>query len=146
MKRIKYIFLSLIILFGSCEDDIFERTPLNSISDADVWQDAQMLRAYLTDIYSRLPTNGLIHGGLDTNTDIATTNKGNQTALTTGAMTRINEPNIIAFWDYGILRDLNVFLENIGTTTVGEAVKDQLEGEARTLRAFIYFAMQKRYG
>lgn len=146
MKNIKYLFLSFVIVFGSCEDDIFDRTPLNSISDTDVWQDPVMLRAYLTDIYSRLPIYDLTQANLDTNTDIATTNKGNQTALTTGSMSRSSEPGVISFWNYAIIRDLNVFLENIEEAPIGESIKAQLEGEARTLRALIYFEKQKRYG
>ena len=146
MKRLIYILISFTFFFGSCEDDIFDRAPLDSISDADVWEDPTLLRAYLTDIYSRLPVNGFNWAGLDTNTDIATTNKGNQTALTTGSMSRTNEPNVISYWNYNIIRDLNVFLENIVDAPIGEPVKAQLEGEARTLRAMIYFEMQKRYG
>lgn len=146
MKILTYTFIVTLFLFSSCEDDIFDRTSLDSISDADVWEDPIMLRAYLTDIYARLPINGFNWAGLDTNTDIATTNKGNQTALTTGSMSRTNEPGIIAFWNYEIIRDLNVFLENIKDAPIGDAVKAQLEGEARALRAMIYFEKQKRYG
>jgi hypothetical protein len=146
MKRIIYTLISITFLLGSCKDDIFERVPLNSISDADVWKDPTMLRAYLTDIYSRLPINAFRWAGLDTNTDIATTNKGNQTALTTGTMSRTNDPGIIAYWDYAIVRDLNVFLEKIVEAPISETLKVELEGEARTLRAMIYFEKQKRYG
>jgi hypothetical protein len=105
-----------------------------------------MLRAYLTDIYLRLPINAFRWAGLDTNTDIATTNKGNQTALTRGTMSRTNDPGIIAYWDYAIVRDLNVFLEKIVETPISETLKAELEGEARTLRAMIYFEKHKRYG
>src|SRR5690606_35258288 len=50
------------------------------------------------------------------------------------------------FWDYQYIRDCNVFLENVTSAPINDAVKSQLEGEVRFLRAYTYFEMMKRYG
>jgi starch-binding outer membrane protein, SusD/RagB family len=144
MKKTIYVIILMVFTMVSCED-VFDRQPLDKISDAIVWNDPVMLRAYLSDVYSRMPFNTrLQHAGLDTQTDLATTNKGNQTSITTGAMSRTTDA--IAFWNYALIRDVNIFIERIGEATIIQSRKDQMEGEARVLRAMLYFEKQRRYG
>jgi starch-binding outer membrane protein, SusD/RagB family len=144
MKRRTYIIIVMIFTMMSCED-IMDRKPLDKIADDVVWNNPVMLRAYLIDIYSRMPFNNMIgNARLDTKTDIATTNKGNQDAITQGLMSRTSDP--IAWWDYALIRAVNIFIENIGESTVIASTRDQLEGEARVLRAMMYYEMQRRYG
>src|SRR5690606_21130106 len=50
------------------------------------------------------------------------------------------------YWDYAFIRDCNVFLENAAASGIDAAVKTQLEGEVRFIRAYSYFEMMKRYG
>lgn len=49
-------------------------------------------------------------------------------------------------WAYKVIRDLNIFIENIGSAPVDEEFKTLRLAEARFLRAFNYFAMVQRYG
>ena len=145
MKKIIFLIITAICILGSCDDDIFDRTPLDKISDADVWSDPLMLRAYLSDVYSRMPFNNqLRQANLDTNTDLVTTNKGNQTTLATGSMSRTSEA--FGFWNYSLIRDVNIFIQNIVDAPILQSLKEQMEGEARVLRAMIYFEKQRRYG
>jgi starch-binding outer membrane protein, SusD/RagB family len=144
MKRIIYLLLAMSLTIMSCED-IMDRKPLDKISDDVVWDNPVMLRAYLTDVYARMPFNNMLgNARLDTKTDIATTNKGNQDAITQGLMSKTSDP--IAWWDYAAIRAVNVFIDRIGSSTVLQSTKDQLEGEARVLRAMMYYEMQRRYG
>lgn len=162
MKKIKVILaLSVAMIFGSCED-IFDKEPLDKIPETEVWQNEAMIDAYVTDMYYRFPWTGIVNEPSTSNpvryntpfshyqwftwTDEATQAAGNATSTTIpqGGTTRSkDEP---AFWDYRYIRDLNTFLEKIGTTTLPDAKKSQLEGEVRAMRAIAYFEMQKRYG
>lgn len=151
MKRLLIIFtvISIVFITTSCEDDIFDRQPLDKISDSDVWDDPALLRSYLTDAYQRMPFNHRLKEGLSDNlleirTDIATINRANPDYVSTAAFSRTNDP--IPYWNYSLIRDVNVFIDNIGNASVAQTTKDLLEGEARVLRAMIYFEMQKRYG
>ncbi len=149
MKRIILIIVSSIFIITACtEDNIFDRKPLDKISEADVWNDVTMLRAYLSDVYSKMPFSNRFDEriNLDCKTDIATINSGNIDDITTGNITRSNEPSLLKFWNYFLMRDVNMFIKNIATSTVSEAQKSQMEGEARVLRAMLYYEMQKRYG
>ncbi len=147
MKKIKYIlFLSLFISF-SCGEDVFELTPLDKISDADVWNDPALMRSYLTDVYQKLPFNNRLaqgRGTLDTRTDIGTTNVGNLNAETSGAVSRTHDAR--PFWRYDIIRELNIFLERLVDAEIPQMEKNQFEGEARVLRAMVYYEKQIRYG
>ncbi len=141
MKKLLISLMPILFLLGSCED-IFERTPLDKISDSDVWQQEALMRAYLTDIYARLPWQS--YDMNDRYTDFGTERFGNFTSITQGTVSRTSES--MAYWDYVIIRDMNVFLEKMVDSPVSEQVKKQMEGEVRTMRAWVYFEKQKRYG
>src|SRR5699024_2800547 len=52
------------------------------------------------------------------------------------------------YWDYGLIRDINLSIENIEEYSVELSAeqKNQFKAEFRFLRAFIYFNMVKRMG
>lgn len=160
MKKIKFIFMLFVVFLASCED-IFDKQPLNKISESDVWQQRPMIEAYVTNLYARFPWTGTTIAATSSNpryhnpfshyqwhtwSDEATASSGNTTSTNVprGGATRSNDEP--AFWDYGYIRDMNLFLEKIGGTTLSDDVKAQLEGEVRVIRAVTYFEMQKRYG
>ena len=145
MKPIKYIVLLFIPLLISCED-ILNRAPLNKISENDVWVNEVMVRAYVTNLYSRIPFNNVLanYNQWFPWCDEGTICTGNANAYTNGSISKTNEGN--AYWDYAYLRDCNIFLEKVAGTPLADDLKKQLEGEVRFMRAFAYFEMMKRYG
>ncbi len=147
MKKIKYILILSVFINFSCGEDVFELTPLDKISDADVWNDPALMRSYLTDVYQKLPFNNRLaqgRGTLDTRTDIGTTNVGNLNAETSGAVSRTLDAR--PFWRYDIVREINIFLERLVDADIPQMEKEQFEGEARVLRAMVYYEKQVRYG
>ena len=146
MKSIRYILVVATFLCQSCGDmeDVLNRTPLDKISEADVWTDQSLVRAFVTNLYSRLPINAFVLDGWFNWTDEGTRSVGNSNAITQGTMSRSSELN--AYWDYAFIRDCNIFLDRMKTSTIPEAIRKQLEGEVRVIRAYSYFEMMKRYG
>lgn len=144
MKSIKYILFLFLIFLQSCEN-ILDMAPLDKISDADVWNNEVMVKAYVTDLYSRIPFNDALANQLGWYNwcDEGTTG-GNESDITMGTEGRNSEGN--PYWDYNYIRTCNVFLEKIMTSAISQSVKTQLEGEVRFMRAFAYFEMMKRYG
>lgn len=136
----------LVFLISSC-GDIFDKKPLDKISDSDIWSQKALIQTYVTDLYVRFPLNNpFSHYQWFTWTDESTQAAGNTTSTTVpqGGTTRTkDEP---AYWDYVYIRDCNLFLEKVGDTPMADADKKQMEGEVRTMRAVAYFEMQKRYG
>lgn len=135
------IFLLLVI--NSCED-VLDRTPLDKISDSDVWQSESLMKGYVIDLYSRFPSFAYIDYFLYS--DEGTGSGGNSNAVTMGTMSKSNVPANIQYWDYEYIRDINVFLENATDAPIPDDVKQQLIGEVTAMRATAYFEMAKRYG
>jgi starch-binding outer membrane protein, SusD/RagB family len=53
MKYIK-ILAALLIVLASCEEEILDKTPLDSYSDPVVWSDINLAATYLTRHTTRL--------------------------------------------------------------------------------------------
>ena len=145
MKSIKYILFVSLILSASCED-VLDKAPLSKISENEVWVNEVMIKGYVTNLYSRIPFNNVLanYNMWFPWTDEGTVCTGNANIYTNGTISKGSEGN--AYWDYGYIRDCNIFLEKITSSPIDAAVKAQLEGEVRFMRAFAYFEMMKRYG
>lgn len=148
MKRI-YISIALLVCFCmySCNhDEWFDRDPKQMITDDQLWNNPKLITSLLANYYNRLPT---LHG-----------------VFNTGGMTEIDDAmwsghrdqnwrndfqfgdDYGRYWDYGLIRDLNLSLENIGklSTELSDEQKRQFIAELRFMRAFVYFEMVKRMG
>ncbi|WP_202913680.1 RagB/SusD family nutrient uptake outer membrane protein [Pararcticibacter amylolyticus] len=132
---------------SSCNhDDWFDRDPKQMITDDQLWNNPKLITSLLANYYNRLPT---LHG-----------------VFNTGGMTEIDDAmwsghrdqnwrndfqfgdDYGRYWDYGLIRDLNLSLENIGklSTQLSDEQKRQFIAELRFIRAFVYFEMVKRMG
>ncbi|WP_289023943.1 RagB/SusD family nutrient uptake outer membrane protein [uncultured Salegentibacter sp.] len=147
MNRYKILFLVAIIgITTSCEDYL-DRSPLNVVSDDDVWSDPNAIDAYMVTLYDNMQVEDFNYsviaqaGFLSTVTDIAVRSYG------WGAQ---NDPivpsNSYGWWGYGNVRNVNVFLNQIETANVDENLKNRYLAEGHFIRAFYYFSMVKRYG
>ncbi len=142
-KILIIVLIAALSLSYSCED-VLDRTPLDKVSDSDVWVKQSLLEGYVLDLIARFPSGAFRDEFLFT--DEGTGSSGNSNALTTGTMSKGSIPADLEYWNYEYIRDCNIFLEKIGTTPISDAAKKQLEGEVRFLRAVAYLEMAKRYG
>ncbi len=153
MKKI-LILLSIIILVSACESAV-EKVPLEMISDAQVWNDPNLVDANLTYLYNA--TNVFVpwmyqqHAPLVTLTDEARTCIGWSDVLVTFTLGILNpsncdDNNYLSSWVYGDIRAYNEFLQKIQDGNVTEDYKIEKSAEVRFLRAWTYFNMAIRYG
>ena len=157
MKTIKRIIpLLLLMLFSISCQDILNISPQDRLAEDAVWSDANLIRAYQTELYNAIPHGFYIHM-YSKYTDEAFDN-----APCCGAdlfkLNTYNPDNIsqaggnsagfwaagsgyLYYWDraYTYIRKINVFLDKMSKTTVILDNKDQLIGEAKFLRAFHLF-------
>jgi hypothetical protein len=163
IKTIKRISPVLLILcFISCDQNILDFEPQDRIAESAVWSDANLIKAYHTDLYNAIPHGFYIHM-YSKYTDEAynstpcccaelfvlnTFSPGNIASM--GGATQNDNwcTNFFYYWDRGYLyiRKINVFLEKMEEIDVVLEDKDQLVAEAKFLRAFIYFELIKRFG
>ncbi|MBW3128565.1 RagB/SusD family nutrient uptake outer membrane protein [Hymenobacter profundi] len=136
----------LLLSLSACEKDFLERDPPNIVLDEQIWNDATLITSLLANNYDRLPAHSQIDAGWEQFAayDEATWSGGGD-----------GSNNLVDYgygrwfnWDYGLIRDINLALENIDkySTTLPEAQKNQFKAEFRFLRAYMYFEMVKREG
>ena len=157
MKKIFATILALITL-AACSDKILDIKPTNSISDAAVWSDPSLIRAYHSALFNAIPHGFCIDMMCKTTDEIVTVNSGSSPVIAMGTLTPDNVGNVattqwhggcnLNFWNqaYQYLRRINFFLEQMADTDVSMQDKDKLIAEARFLRAMIYFYLIERYG
>jgi hypothetical protein len=130
---------------SSCGDSWFEREPKNIITEENVWNDPDQILAILANLYDRLPTLSGFSGDMNLH---AYFDDASWSGLGNGANQLASYGYDFArYWDYGLIRDINLALENIGIySQLPEADIRQYNAELRFIRAFVYFELVKRMG
>lgn len=116
------------------------------ITEEQLWNDPQLIKSLLSNLYNRLPT---MHGNFNTGgmSEI-------DDAMFSGTLDQ-NWRNDFRYgddygryWDYGLIRDINLSLENIESFSTQLREEDKLlfNAELRFLRAYVYFELVKRMG
>ncbi len=132
MKK-KHIFVSLMLglLMGSCSLD-YENT--NAITPEGVWENKDMISAFLTNIYgSMLPGWPISANGTDEGMD-------DPTSMSQYVRGEITVDNTGQGLDYKNIDKINYFLANLETATViDDETKKQMRGQALFWRAWDYW-------
>ncbi|MBK5196131.1 MAG: RagB/SusD family nutrient uptake outer membrane protein, partial [Proteiniphilum sp.] len=142
--KIKNILIVLSVTLFSLSGcaDFLEREPDTILSDDQVFSDAVMIKSVLSNFYGRITWGQHIDDSYSyTILDEAAKTDG-------GPDNRQGfEDNRWRVYDYTLLRNLNQFLKGVRETTVLDSdMQKQLEGEARFIRAWLYFNMVRGMG
>ena len=153
MKKI-LIFLIGFSIATSCEDP-FTLTPTDIISGNIVFEDEGLVNAFVNDLYNRTQFH-MTSGGTNINMGFINSWGGEhrnfapwQAAF--GQVTNTpydeNGARLLDYWPYNNIREVNVFIENIASsTTLDPDFVTVRSAEARFVRAWEYFEMAKRFG
>ncbi|MES2063512.1 MAG: RagB/SusD family nutrient uptake outer membrane protein [Bacteroidota bacterium] len=161
-KYLIIIFAVSSSLFFSCNKEVLNKQPLNTINETQVFKDPALINAYLTQIYYDMPFLGNDCSGNGTSGDAAW-NFADINDVSDDSFPQFRDWNpsstftykygnltinggLLDWWGYTTIREINVFLQNLPASALPEADKKPKLAEARFLRAFCYFAMVKRYG
>ncbi len=157
MNNLK-LYSSIFLLFGifSCAD--LDLQPTESISEASVWKDINLIELYVNDRYRELPhgftqwAGGLRFTGI-TDESYHMHEPHHLDKFTRGELTSGSLSNYYwgGFWleAYTAIRNENIFLEKIGSFSGGDVENKRvktLTAEIRFLRAFFYTELISRYG
>jgi starch-binding outer membrane protein, SusD/RagB family len=159
MKNILIIScLTALLICISC-DDVLDKKPLDTITDADLWNDAALINKYLLQCYSEINFYnemgyGVNHDGFaNANPFVATglSDEATSSWIPTGKPWEINSVfgSVMdySWWGYATIRRLNILIEKLNSNLpLTSEIKLKMLGEAKFLRAFAYFNMVKRYG
>jgi len=145
MKRYFYIIATLLITCWGCDDDEFlAREPKNILSEEQVFTDEGLVLSIVADLYARYPDYQAIGGDVnqyaDLNEAFASRDYGRHQNSEFGY-------GDWGWWDYGYIRELNLFLEKIETADqISVEAREKFKAEVRWLRAAVYFDAVKRVG
>jgi hypothetical protein len=166
MKRIYELLsvLLLMLLIASCNKDFLETTPKDQFSDASVWKDKELIKAYTNRIYQGLhyPLATLYLSSFVDETAAQGFYDGaniNQSLISPSGLSIFDAShwssvfNSIAYENaYKTIRACNVFFEKIDNLTFAEQgynsqdEKDQKIGEVIFCRAYLYHWLVSMYG
>ncbi|MDR1813689.1 MAG: RagB/SusD family nutrient uptake outer membrane protein [Tannerella sp.] len=134
----KTIYQFLVILFSlyvfnSCTD-VLDKKDLTALDEQTVWNDASYAEFFVNKLcIDNLP-------GWDTSDNSDNTPGGGN--ILYGQITS----NDINDWPYTQIRNVNLFLQKIGTGNIDASTQSVLKGQALVLRAWLYFRMVRLYG
>ncbi len=141
MKKITFLLLALILF--SC-DDFLEREQYDKVSSEGFFKTENDLLLYSNSFLNTMIPDydgGLAYG--DAAVDNITNDK--VTPFYLGSWTAEQQSG----WSTGVwgkLRNINYFLDNMGTAKVDESVAKHFEGVGRMWRAIFYFDMVRTFG
>lgn len=145
LRYLKSIALGTLLFLLSCNKNFLDPSNPGAISSDDVWNDPKLVEMLVNEFYNDRP--GFDYSNtLDNITDEGRCNYPGDVPnrVLVGQWDQVSNP--IGFWAYLQVRKTNEFLAKIDLATIDETLRTKLKGEARFLRAFLYFDMVKRYG
>lgn len=156
-KLIKLVcFFSIFFQMFSCTDDVLDKAPLDSYSDAQIWSDLVLTEAFANDLYTILPSAEHIWDNRTNRTwalssacDEAYNNFDDYNAVTmnAGELTPDNLGNFdIWSQSFSSIQNCNIFLSKIDNVPGDAAKRDRLKGEVLYLRAYAYYQLVIDYG
>ncbi|WP_215226272.1 RagB/SusD family nutrient uptake outer membrane protein [Echinicola shivajiensis] len=156
LKNISYIVLVTLSswMMSSCNADFVNTDPLGEVSESDVWSDAALAEAAVTDIYRGIQDGGFDEQMLASLTDEAIfTHPGR--GITTITESRSNPAdrgwtNNTLAWEnmYSFIRSANVAIKNLTEPQFpnDNGIVDRLMGEAKFMRAYYSHQLLRYYG
>ncbi|MBK3519664.1 RagB/SusD family nutrient uptake outer membrane protein [Carboxylicivirga marina] len=144
MNKIYLILIAVLFLSVSCNDDILDLKPLDKYSEKDVWSDVVMAEAFIYDVYANTVPRYAWSNHYEQLSD-------NYVVLPWAGTNNIKannyDRNYDAGWNrYGAIRMCNLAIEKISESDFSKNKKDQLLGEAKFLRALVYFEQVQKFG
>ncbi len=151
-NKIKCLFALLLagLMHISCAD-ILDIKDQSSMSETYVWEDTELAKLFLNELYADRPGYEASNNPFLNNI----TDEGRNGHAKTGAddvlrgvwTSSTSLGNWMSFWAYTQVRKANEFIYGLeNKATFDAATRDQYLGEAKFLRALLYFDMVKRYG
>ena len=145
-KYINIIIIALLLSVTGCYD--LDRAPFNELSSSTFWKTEAQCKQGLMAVYASLKKDDLYGKQFltDVNSDIAD-GYDQYEVLQLGTMTN-RTGFVLGKWQNGYngIQSANLAIHNIESADIDETVKKQMIGEAKFLRALIYFHLYDYFG
>ncbi|MEL7834777.1 RagB/SusD family nutrient uptake outer membrane protein [Fodinibius sp. Rm-B-1B1-1] len=166
-NRYTYIYSTILLLVllitSSCDQDLLNVQPTDRLADNAIWQDSSLVEAFVINTYigPRLTNKeGVESSGAgfgrtweyalwSSLTDESIYNNDDDTWLIQrGELSPANLGIAGTIWgrSYRVIRDCNLFLDNIDDVNMSESKKQRLTAEIKFVRAYRYHDLIRNYG
>jgi len=137
MKKLTYIIVSIIMLFSTNSCNTLDIEDIYDYNAELVWNDESLVNAYMANLYADVFSNW--SPSLD-----------QKTQQLSGIVFYVDRVNItndeFKQWDYTKIRLINDAILNVTNGTLSDDVKNEIIGQAKFLRAYVYFNMVLYHG
>ncbi|KGE15081.1 RagB/SusD family nutrient uptake outer membrane protein [Sphingobacterium deserti] len=139
-KFCKYIFLITAVVTAGCSK-FLERESQSILPEEQVYSDEKMVLAVLANYYGRMDWGQ--HLG-----DPGSFALLDEAAFSSGGPNNMQNygDELWRVYDYTLIRNLNEFVRGVKGSSLSDNIKNNYEGEARFIRAWVYFTMLKGLG
>lgn len=160
-KRLHFVcFVSWILMpflvFASCSSFIKIDDPVDKVMTSDVFADEQTATSVVLGLYSKLLTRPLtftsgaitVYSGLAADEFYHTGAVASYLQFQTNNILQNSGVMSGAFWTlaYDYIYQANICIDGLNNSTLNPATKNQLLGEAHTIRAFCYWYLLNLFG
>ncbi len=137
MKKLKYLIFSTLTLFIISSCGTLDIENINDYKAELVWDDESLVEATMANIYAE------VFGNWEPELD-------EKTQQLTGIHFYLDRVTITngeyKSWDYTTIRLINEAILNVTDSELSQEVKDNVVGQAKFLRAYVYFQMVMYHG
>jgi hypothetical protein len=134
-KFVFLLFFSGLLLAGGCAG-VLDKKDLSVISELEVWNNPEYAENYVNKLCRD------ILPGWDNDISGNSDDSPGGGNIMYGQLTNDG----IDYWPYDQIRNINLFLSNVGSGSIDEGTQSVLKGQALVLRAWLYFRLVRFYG
>lgn len=131
-----FSIMTMMAIFSSCSKVLNDVDDLSRYPTEGTFEDLLTATAYLNNLYARSLSGWPVNNG--------TYSDESKGIIGDGAITTDN--GTMKYWPYAAVRSINIFLKEMSKSTIPAAQKDPMIGQAKFLRAFLYFKMVYYHG
>ncbi len=154
MKRIYILSLIGLLFFSACKEDVLDIAPKNIITDEDIMTSESGMEIYLARMYSNMPFEDfkyMAQWGIEFNSWLGAMGiSGTGEALNRDGICTAFTGEKTQYWAkaFTLLRDANYLIEILPKyrSSFPEVTYNHYLGEGYFVRAFVFYAMARRFG
>ena len=154
----KILLIFSLIFVSACSEDVLEKIPLTSYSDAVIWEDPNLVDGFIYNVYKIFPVDWNTTARF--NDEMTARNNATANTINLGNLTPANTSTYLNYWSteqasggdggkgvgyYPVISRVNIFFDNINKVTFNEATKNRMTGEMKFFRAYAYFRLATLY-
>ena len=130
------LFVSFILILSSCDNVLDEVDDLSNYPAQGTFDDVQTVNAYLAALYASTFNGWPVNSG----------NFADESGSIIGPDWVTSNNGTMKYWPYDIIRRVNILIQELPVGAVPEEDKEALMGQAKFIRAYLYFKTVYHHG